>query len=277
MEISFFSSRTIEICSFPDLSGANDGSVRLWEWGVGQPLYTPRVGGRFGKVTQTRFCAQGNKFGISDSDGFMCLWQIDNNLTLRKPFINMKCHSKICNDFVFLGQSSSLLATAGQGSVDAAISLWDTLLPPNRYNVHTWNCHTDVTNCLLHVPNQQTLLCGGKHGDLHVWDVRQRQLRLTVKLFDSSGVRSLAMDPTFTFFAAGSTDGDIKVYNLNPNPQLVFHFPHEHSNRSTFSLRQVGSANQIHGVQMMYIDQQQRLYSCGADCSFKLRVLPPIF
>ncbi|KRZ61540.1 DmX-like protein 1 [Trichinella nativa] len=259
------------------LSGANDGSVRLWEWGVGQPLYTPRVGGRFGKVTQTRFCAQGNKFGISDSDGFMCLWQIDNNLTLRKPFINMKCHSKICNDFVFLGQSSSLLATAGQGSVDAAISLWDTLLPPNRYNVHTWNCHTDVTNCLLHVPNQQTLLCGGKHGDLHVWDVRQRQLRLTVKLFDSSGVRSLAMDPTFTFFAAGSTDGDIKVYNLNPNPQLVFHFPHEHSNRSTFSLRQVGSANQIHGVQMMYIDQQQRLYSCGADCSFKLRVLPPIF
>ncbi|KRY70236.1 DmX-like protein 2 [Trichinella pseudospiralis] len=259
------------------LSGANDGSVRLWEWGVGQPLYTPRVGGRFGKVTQTRFCAQGNKFGISDSDGFMCLWQIDNNLTLRKPFINMKCHSKICNDFVFLGQSSSLLATAGQGSVDGAVSLWDTLLPPSRYNVHTWNCHTDVTNCLLHVPNQQTLLCGGKHGDLHVWDVRQRQLRLTVKIFDSSGVRSLAMDPTFTFFAAGSTDGDIKVYNLNPNPQLVFHFPHEHSNRSTFSLRQVGSANQIHGVQMMYIDQQQRLYSCGADCSFKLRVLPPIF
>lgn len=46
---------------FLDLSGSNDGSVRLWEWGVGQPLFVPRTAGQYAKVTRTRFNIQGNK------------------------------------------------------------------------------------------------------------------------------------------------------------------------------------------------------------------------
>ncbi|CDW52018.1 Protein RBC-1, isoform a [Trichuris trichiura] len=254
------------------LSGSTDGSVRLWEWGVGQPRYTPRTAGHFAKVTQTRFSAQGSKFGVTDADGCLSLWHIGTGTTLKKPFYNVKCHAKTCNDFVFLGQSSSLLATAGQGSLESSVALWDTLLPPSRSNVHCWNCHSDSINCLAYCPNQQILLGGGKHGDVSIWDVRQRQLRMTVKAFDSSAVRSMAVDPMFIYLAVGSADGDIKIFVLSSVPQMIYHFPSEHASRSTFSLRSVGSA-QTQGVQMIYIDSQLRLYSCGADCSLKLRQL----
>lgn len=39
-----------------DLSGSSDGSIRLWEWGVGQPLFTPRVAGQYAKVICSSFC-----------------------------------------------------------------------------------------------------------------------------------------------------------------------------------------------------------------------------
>lgn len=34
----------------PDVTGSSDGSVRVWEWGVGQPVYTARVAGQHAKV-----------------------------------------------------------------------------------------------------------------------------------------------------------------------------------------------------------------------------------
>lgn len=35
---------------FADVSGSSDGSIRLWEWGVGQPFFTPRIAGQYAKV-----------------------------------------------------------------------------------------------------------------------------------------------------------------------------------------------------------------------------------
>ncbi|VDO10877.1 unnamed protein product [Brugia timori] len=32
------------------VSGSSDGSIRLWEWGVGQPVFTPRIAGQYAKV-----------------------------------------------------------------------------------------------------------------------------------------------------------------------------------------------------------------------------------
>jgi len=47
-----------------DLSGGQDGSVRLWEFSHAQPVSIPRPPGTFAKVTRIRF--HGNKFGVAD-------------------------------------------------------------------------------------------------------------------------------------------------------------------------------------------------------------------
>lgn len=59
-----------------DLTGSQDGSVQLWEWGHNQPVSTPRSAGAFAKVTRVRFSQHGNKFGVADGDGKLSLFQV---------------------------------------------------------------------------------------------------------------------------------------------------------------------------------------------------------
>lgn len=57
-------SKLINFMNKIDLSGSQDGSVRLWEYSHAQPVAVPRPPGTFAKVTRIRF--HGNKFGVSD-------------------------------------------------------------------------------------------------------------------------------------------------------------------------------------------------------------------
>lgn len=164
----------------------------------------------------------------------------------------------------------------------------------------------------MYVPQQQALYCGGKHGELCIFDLRQRLLRQNFKIFDHSDVRSMAMDPNGEFFSVGSSDGDVKVWKFEwlklilieiwiieiwkskisfkkigkwivnylkvwslGVPQLLHSFPGDHAAKGGFSLRNVGGVT-AQGTQQLYIDSSQRLYSCGADCSVKLRQLPSL-
>lgn len=96
---------------FSDVSGSSDGSIRLWEWGVGQPFFTPRIAGQYAKVcfllipkvclgwgyklltifslcqvTKVLFSCNGSKFASVDNDGILCLWQTTQGLPIKKPF-----------------------------------------------------------------------------------------------------------------------------------------------------------------------------------------------
>ena len=63
---------------FLDVSGCQDGSVRMWEWSHGQAVQNVRPAGVFAKVNRLRFTQQGNKFGVADGDGNVVLWQSAN-------------------------------------------------------------------------------------------------------------------------------------------------------------------------------------------------------
>lgn len=69
-----------------DLTGSQDGSVQLWEWGHSQPVATPRPPGTYAKVTRVRFSQHGNKFGVADSDGNLSLWQVGLTANATRPF-----------------------------------------------------------------------------------------------------------------------------------------------------------------------------------------------
>ncbi|VDK46006.1 unnamed protein product [Cylicostephanus goldi] len=149
-----------------------------------------------------------------------------------------------------------------------------------------------------------TIVSGGRHGDLCLWDIRQRQLRGTIKAFESHQiVKALVTDHTQDLIVAGSSDGDIKIWSADANPQLMYSLPGEHAAKGGFSFRQgrfmeflsfsfpyllVGALSflkfsclvaqsTVQGVQQLYIDQQVRLFSCGADASLKFRTLPSVY
>ncbi|UMM43904.1 hypothetical protein L5515_019209 [Caenorhabditis briggsae] len=259
------------------VTGSSDGSIKVWKWGAKDTVYTARVAGQHAKVAKIAFSCNGNKFAAVDGDGMLCLWQASQATEQKKPFFSQRCHNKSAADVCFLGHSSSVLLTAGSSSLDYNLGLWDTLLPTNRALVHSWAAHPEGATCALYVPNQQTIFSGGRHGEICLWDIRQRQLRHTIKAFDQMHiVKTLATDSAQDLIVSGSSEGDIKIWSADANPQLMYNLPGEHTAKGGFSFRQVGQSS-VQGVQQLFIDQNMRLFSCGADASLKFRTLPSIF
>jgi WD40 repeat protein len=256
------------------LTGSQDGCVRLWEWGHADPINEPCKPGAFPKVTKVLFNNQGNKFGVSDTEGGVCLWQVGlgmGSLGMNKPFLSFKCHSKVTSDFVFVG-SSSLIATAGHSADNRNVCLWDTLLPQRRSLVQAFQCHPDGCPMVLYAPQHQVLVTGGKKGEVCIFDVRQRQLRQTFQAHDANvAIKCMALDSgtgAEECFATGGSDGDIKVWSLAIHG-LMYSFPGEHSKGSSSLFRTAGS-----GVTQLYLSPLGHLFSCGADGSLKVRQLP---
>ncbi|XP_035898477.1 dmX-like protein 2 isoform X2 [Anopheles stephensi] len=246
------------------LTGGQDGSVQMWEWGHQQVVCTPRSPGTFAKVTRCRFSQHGNKFGIADGDGNLSLWQVGLASQNNRPFFTYQCHNKGITDFVFLG-SCSLVATAGHSSESKNVAIWDTLLPQKKALVAAFTCHDQGASSLAYAPQHQLLISAGKKGDVSIFDVRQRILRHRFQAHEHP-IKCLAIDPNEEQFVTGSADGDIKVWGLSVHTQL-YSFMGEHARSSFF--KHIGQ-----GVTQLQIDQGGRLFSCGADGSMKVRQLP---
>ncbi|KAF4795583.1 hypothetical protein TURU_091880 [Turdus rufiventris] len=198
------------------LTGAQDGSVRMFEWGHAQQITCFRSGGN-SRVTRMRFNYQGNK-----------TWQ---------------CHSKTANDFVFIS-SSSLIATAGFSSDNSGATV------------------------LAYAPKHQLLISGGRKGFTCIIDLRLKQQQQLLQSHDSP-VKAIAVDPTEEYFVTGSAEGNIKVWSLSTF-NLLHTFVNEHARQSLF--RNIGT-----GVMQIETGPANHIFSCGADGTVKMRILPDRF
>ncbi|XP_074669204.1 dmX-like protein 1 isoform X6 [Strix aluco] len=253
------------------LTGAQDGSVRMFEWGHAQQITCFRSGGN-SRVTRMRFNYQGNKFGIVDADGYISLYQTNWKCcsltgTSPKPYLTWQCHNKTANDFVFIS-SSSLIATAGLSSDNRNICLWDTLVSPTNSLVHAFICHDSGATVLAYAPKHQLLISGGRKGFTCIIDLRQKQQQQLLQSHDSP-VKAIAVDPTEEYFVTGSAEGNIKVWSLSTF-NLLHTFINEHARQSLF--RNIGT-----GVMQIETGPANHILSCGADGTVKMRVLPDRF
>ncbi|CAG9833364.1 unnamed protein product [Diabrotica balteata] len=246
------------------LTGGQDGSVHLWEWGHQQPVAVPRPPGTYAKVTRVRFSQHGNKFGVADSDGNLSLFQVGLSVNATRPFFTLQCHNKGISDFVFLG-SCSLLATAGHSSESKNVCIWDSILPHGKALVMPFTCHDQGAGSLVFAPQHQVLISAGKKGDVCLIDVRSKAIRHKFSAHESA-VKCIAIDPHEDYFATGSADGDIKIWGVTV-PNVLLSLPAEHARSSFF--KNIGQ-----GVTQLHIDNHSRLFSCGADGSMKVRQLP---
>ncbi|XP_037658150.1 dmX-like protein 1 isoform X5 [Choloepus didactylus] len=252
------------------LTGAQDGSVRMFEWGHSQQITCFRSGGN-SRVTRMRFNYQGNKFGIVDADGYLSLyqtnWKCPVTGSIPKPYLTWQCHNKTANDFVFVS-SSSLIATAGLSTDNRNICLWDTLVAPANSLVHAFTCHDSGATVLAYAPKHQLLLSGGRKGFTCVFDLYQRQQRQLFQSHDSP-VKAIAVDPTEEYFVTGSAEGSIKIWSLSTF-SLLHTFINEHARQSIF--RNIGT-----GVMQIETGPANHIFSCGADGTMKMRILPDQF
>ncbi|XP_078141511.1 dmX-like protein 2 isoform X1 [Centroberyx gerrardi] len=245
------------------MTGAQDGSVRMFEWNRPQQLICFRQAGN-ARVTRLYFNSQGNKCGVADGEGFLSLWQVNQTSSNPKPYLSWQCHTKTCGDFAFI-TSSSLIATAGQSNDSRNVCLWDTLISPSNTMVHAFPCHENGATVLQYAPKQQLLITGGRKGFVCVFDVRQRQLLHTFQAHDSA-IKALALDASEDFFVTGSAEGNMKVWKLAGHG-LMHSFSNEHAKQSIF--RNIGA-----GVMQVETRPGNRIFTCGADGTLKMRVLP---
>ncbi|XP_034019606.1 dmX-like protein 2 [Thalassophryne amazonica] len=245
------------------MTGAQDGSVRMFEWNRPQQLICFRQAGN-ARVTRLYFNSQGNKCGVADGEGFLSLWQVNQTSSNPKPYLSWQCHSKTCGDFAFI-TSSSLIATAGQSNDNRNVCLWDTLISPSNTMVHAFPCHENGATVLQYAPKQQLLITGGRKGFVCVFDIRQRQLLHTFQAHDSA-IKALALDAFEDFFVTGSAEGNMKVWKLAGHG-LMHSFSSEHAKQSIF--RNIGA-----GVMQVETCPGNRIFTCGADGTLKMRVLP---
>uniref|UniRef100_A0A6I8P052 Dmx like 2 n=1 Tax=Ornithorhynchus anatinus TaxID=9258 RepID=A0A6I8P052_ORNAN len=241
------------------LTGAQDGSVRMFEWSRPQQLVCFRQAGN-ARVTRVYFNSQGNKCGVADGEGYLSIWQV--NQTVSNP--NWQSHSKTTSDFAFI-TSSSLVATAGHSSDNRNVCLWDTLIAPGNSLIHGFSCHDPGATVLQYAPRQQLLISGGREGWVCLFDIRQRRALHSFQAHDSA-IKALALAPCQEYFTTGSAEGNIKVWRLVGHG-LIHSFKSEHAKQSIF--RNVGA-----GVTQIDIGPGSRVFSCGADGTLKMRVLP---
>ncbi|KAI4881493.1 hypothetical protein NFI96_021816, partial [Prochilodus magdalenae] len=245
------------------MTGAQDGSVRMFEWNRPQQLICFRQAGN-ARVTRLYFNSQGNKCGVADGEGFLSLWQVNQTSSNPKPYLSWQCHSKTCGDFSFI-TSSSLIATAGHSNDGRNVCLWDTLVSPSNTMVHAFPCHENGATVLQYAPKQQLIISGGRKGFVCIFDIRQRQLLHTFQAHDSA-IKALAMDSSEDFFVTGSAEGNMKVWKLAGHG-LMHSFSSEHAKQSIF--RNIGA-----GVMQIETCPGNRIFTCGADGTLKMRVLP---
>lgn len=126
-------------------------------------------------------------------------------------------------------------------------------------------CHENGATVLQYAPKQQLLITGGRKGFVCVFDIRQRQLLHTFQAHDSA-IKALALDAFEDFFVTGSAEGNMKVWKLAGHG-LMHSFSTEHAKQSIF--RNIGA-----GVMQVETRPGNRIFTCGADGTLKMRVLP---
>jgi len=262
------------LCSHPHLpyylSGGIDGAITLWQFKFPASVanYRPAATSRIHRI---KFSNTGTKFGACDHSGKVSLWRWSSQEESINPYRTLQCHTGRCTDMAFLNLGS-FFATAGHSSDKSdTVCFWDSLLPDSKANV--WNCLAleGGASTLCYSPRHQVLFVGGKKGSISAVDLRQHQVMFTIDKLHEMNCRTLSCDASYRYLISGSTDGCIKVWDINktmeynesgPLPQL-FSWDDVHKQQTFVRPLSPGMVS-TYGVTEVRVTEGG-CYSCGAD------------
>jgi hypothetical protein len=176
-------------------SGANDGTIKLWDPATGQLQAT--LEGHSGGV-RALAVLPGGRLASGANDGTIKLWDPATG----QLQATLEGHSGGVNALAVL-PGGRLASGAG----DNTIKLWD---PASGQLQATLEGHSDWVNALAVLPGGR-LASGADDGTIKIWDPASGQLQATLE-GHSGPVRALAVLPGGRL-ASGADDGTIKLWD----------------------------------------------------------------
>ncbi|NXD63518.1 DMXL2 protein, partial [Eolophus roseicapillus] len=183
------------------LTGAQDGSVRMFEWTRPQQLVCFQQAGN-ARVTRMYFNSQGNKCYL------LCVLVNKYNSVIL-PFMIWYSPSITVIMLLWLAvmhlTSLSIFNHNDFFHPLRNVCLWDSLASSGNNLIHAFTCHDHGATVLQYAPKHQLLISGGRKGYVCIFDIRQRQILYTFHAHESA-VKALALDPSEDYFVTGSAE-----------------------------------------------------------------------
>eukprot|EP00045_Choanoeca_perplexa_P017466 m.253905 g.253905 ORF g.253905 m.253905 type:complete len:776 (-) comp17548_c0_seq2:900-3227(-) len=248
-------SDTKRLCTHPryDIyaSAGHDELIALWSFDQEQHTgtYSLTKNSSGSKTTHTAFDLYGCRFGLSESDGLLSLWQFAQQSS-GVPFRQLTTELKRLEYFEFL--SASVIAMGGQPSSKHAVEVWDTLLPAHKAVVRRFDGLDASVKSMLYLPEQQQLLCGSVRGSVSIIDMRMQRLLKSLPLHDST-VRKMILCEDGRHVASTGSEGAVRLWDSKSGTERQ-HWQNLHGRGRLFGERAADLAT-----------RNGMLYSVGAD------------
>nr|VFJ67431.1 MAG: WD40 repeat [Candidatus Kentron sp. FW] len=203
------------------LTGADDGTARLWDIKTGREINRPSA--YLSDIISVVFSSDGQTFLTGSDDNTARLWDTNTGQKIR----SFSGHSSDVNSVVFSPDGQKILT----GSDDDTARLWNINTGQEIYRFDHW---LDVKSVAFS-PDGRTILTGSGEGTTQ-WDANTGDEihRFVKDLYEISGftddavhlmgdVKSVAFSPDGQKILTGSNDGTTRLRDAN-NGEMIRHF-----------------------------------------------------
>jgi WD40 repeat protein len=191
------------------VTASRDGTVRVWNADNGQVAQVLSEGSSPANVVT--FQPKQRVVAVGSDDGVIRIWDIDSGvLKIRLAFRTKRPVFTLC-----FSPDGQMLASGGGGNEDTAaageIDIWSV----RRWDfVNSLMGHVNAVNSLAFLPDNRTLISGGRDGDIRFWDVPTTKSNNTVSAH-SGGVSALAVSPDGHTLISGGKDDALRVWAID--------------------------------------------------------------
>lgn len=184
------------------MAASNDNSCRIWTMADNKLKHT--LTGHQRKVTAAKFLIDISNVVTGSHDRTLKLW----NLQTKKCLKTLSCASA-CNDLITLNNGAII-----SGHFDKKIRFWDTR--SDSFN-HEIPLNGKITSLEISKDCVYLLSCD-RNDTIHLFDLRKNQM---IRTFGNDNFKvtcdaaRASMNRYSKFVAAGSSDGNIFIWNFN--------------------------------------------------------------